>query len=149
MSKANIGETEVESRRGFTLIELMVVILIVGVLAAVAIPIMRGKIDSSKWSEGKAAMGTIAAALRVYAAENGSSGTYGANLPTLTTLGFNSSDLRGTYFTIANYSVSASAYNAAGDPQLTFTVRATNTGTGITSPTAVTLTQAGVWTETP
>ncbi len=138
-----------ESKRGFTLIELMVVILIVGVLAAVAIPIMRGKIDSARWSEGKAAMGTIAVALRVYAAENGASGTYGANLPTLATLGFNAGDLHGTHFTIANYSVSASAYNAANDPPLTFTIRATNTGTGITSPTAVTLNEAGAWTETP
>ena len=137
------------SKKGFTLIELMVVILIVSILAGVAVPIMRGRIDSARWSEGKAAMGTIAVALRVYANEQGSSGTYGANLPTLATLGFNAGDLHGTYFTIANYSVSASAYNAANDPPLTFTVRATNTGTGITSPTAVTLSQAGVWVETP
>ncbi len=136
------------SKKGFTLIELMVVILIVGILAAVAIPIMRGRIDSAKWSEGKAALGTIATALRAYAAEQGASGTYGANLPTLTTLGFNAGDLHGTYFTIANYSVQTSAYNAANDPPLTFTVRAT-AGTGITSPSAVTLTQAGTWTETP
>ncbi|MFA5251611.1 MAG: prepilin-type N-terminal cleavage/methylation domain-containing protein [Phycisphaerae bacterium] len=138
-----------KNKKGFTLIELMVVILIVGILAAVAIPIMRGRIDSAKWSEGKAALGTIATALRAYAAEQGASGTYGANLPTLATLGFSAGDLHGTYFTITNYSVLTSAYNAAGDPQLTFTVKATNTGTGITSPTAVSLTQAGVWTETP
>jgi prepilin-type N-terminal cleavage/methylation domain-containing protein len=136
-----------KSRKGFTLIELMVVVLIVGILAAVAIPIIRGRIDSAKWSEGKAALGTIATALRAYAAEQGSSGTYGA-VP-LSRLGFNASDLHGTYFTITNYSVTASAYNPAADPALTFTVQATNTGTGITSPTRVTLNQAGTWVETP
>ncbi|MDD5380357.1 MAG: prepilin-type N-terminal cleavage/methylation domain-containing protein [Phycisphaerae bacterium] len=137
------------SRKGFTLIELMVVILIVGVLAAVAIPIMRGRIDSAKWSEGKAALGTIAASLRAYSAEKGAAGTYGANLPTLATLGFSASDLHGTHFTIANYSVTTSAFTAGADPELTFTIRATNTGTGITSPSAITLNQAGTWTETP
>ena len=60
-----------KSRKGFTLIELMVVILIVGILAAVAIPLMRGRIDSAKWSEGKAIMGTIATALRAHIAEKG------------------------------------------------------------------------------
>jgi general secretion pathway protein G len=38
--------------KGFTLVELMVVILIVSILAAVAIPILRGRIDAAKWSEG-------------------------------------------------------------------------------------------------
>ena len=56
-------------RKGFTLIELMVVILIVGILAAVAIPILRGRIDAAKWSEGKAMMGSIGTAIRAYHAE--------------------------------------------------------------------------------
>jgi len=65
-----------KSRKGFTLIELMVVIFIVGILAAVAIPIMRGRIDSAKWSEGKAAAGSIRTAARAFCAEKGPSYTY-------------------------------------------------------------------------
>ena len=45
-------------KKGFTLIELLVVILIVSILAAVAIPIMRGRVDAAKWSEGKVMAGT-------------------------------------------------------------------------------------------
>jgi len=36
------------NRRGFTLVELMVVILIVGILAAVAAPMLRGKTEQAK-----------------------------------------------------------------------------------------------------
>jgi len=129
-----------KSRKGFTLIELMVVILIVGILAAVAVPIMRGRIDSAKWSEGKAMMGSIATAIRAYAAEQGAVGY--AN-PTLAQLGFAASDLTGTYFNSTNYSW-VSAY-AGVPPVLTFTVTAT-AGTGITTPATVTLDQAGNWT---
>ncbi|MHC4482769.1 MAG: type IV pilin protein [Planctomycetota bacterium] len=134
------------SKKGFTLIELMVVILIVGILAAVAIPIMRGRVDSAKWSEGKSGMGTIGTALRAYAAEKGATGTYP---PTLANLGFIASDLHGTYFTIANYSITAAAFVTGNDPELTFTVQCTNVGTGITSPTQITLNEAGTWVETP
>jgi type IV pilus assembly protein PilA len=137
-----------KSRKGFTLIELMVVILIVGILAAVAIPILRGRIDAAKWSEGKAGCGTIGTALRAYAAEKGATGSYGAGAPTLAELGFIASDLHGTYFTIANYSVQTSSFTTGADPELTFTVQCTNTGTGISSPSLVELDNTGAWTET-
>jgi len=133
------------NRKGFTLIELMVVVLIVGILAAVAIPIMRGRIDAAKWSEGKAAMGSIATALRAYAAEKGADGTYP---PTLATLGFTASDLHGTYFTIGNYTVTAAAFTAGNDPELTFTITATAPGS-ISTPSQITLDETGTFTETP
>jgi prepilin-type N-terminal cleavage/methylation domain-containing protein len=128
-------------KRGFTLIELMVVILIVSILAAVAVPIMRGRIDAAKWSEGKAMAGTLATSLRAYYAEKGASG--GVN-PALDVLGFADSDFTGTYFVVGNYSWTA-AYDALADPALTFKI-SVEAPDGITTPGAVTLNQAGVWT---
>ena len=129
-------------RKGFTLIELMVVILIVGILAAVAIPLMRGRIDSAKWSEGKAMMGTIATALRAYGAEKGDAGTWP---PTVTQLGFVAGDLTGTYFVDLDFSWGDAAYSSLVTPSLTFTITCTPTTTTLV-PITVTLTHLGVWT---
>ncbi|AQT69583.1 PilD-dependent protein PddA [Anaerohalosphaera lusitana] len=102
-------------RKGFTLVELMVVVLIVAILAAVAVPIIRGRIDAAKWSEGKAIMGSIATAIRTYAAEQGTNGT----LPTsLDDLGFASGDCTGTYFTDSDFQISVSSLGGGtGDDQ--------------------------------
>ena len=133
-----------ESRKGFTLIELMVVILIVGILAAVAIPIMRGRIDSAKWSEGKAAAGAIRTAARAFCGEKGSN--WGGNWLTvdLAILGFSSADLDGKYFTAAAYGVAFTAYDT-----YTIAVTAVNSTSADkpTVPAVVTLNQAGAWTE--
>ncbi|MBA7687325.1 hypothetical protein ES703_95786 [subsurface metagenome] len=136
-----------ESRKGFTLIELMVVILIVGILAAVAIPIMRGRVDAAKWTEGKAMMGTLATAIRAYAAEKGPHATlYGdEDVLTLVKLGFATGDLTGTYFSSTNYSWVSDYDPTDVPPVLTYTITAT-APTGISTPTEVTLTQAGAWT---
>lgn len=131
--------------KGFTLVELMVVILIVSILAAVAIPILRGRIDAAKWSEGKAMMGTIATAIRAYHAEKGPTGT----APTAiigsddTELGFTATDLTGTYFTSTDFSMSVTDM----DP-LTFTVTCTAGGDtdAPTTPPSWELNQGGVWT---
>ncbi|MBL7214938.1 MAG: type II secretion system protein [Phycisphaerae bacterium] len=90
-------------KKGFTLIELMVVILIVGILAAASIPLMRGRIDSAKWAEANAIAGTIQSAGRVYFAEYGTIAT----TTTMTELGFNSGDLTGTYFVAGDFSITA------------------------------------------
>lgn len=96
--------------KGFTLVELMVVVLIVGILAAVAIPMMQGRIDAAKWSEGQAAAGSIATAMRAYAAEgkdpNDLEGTKLSAQATYEALGFASDDLNGTYFTQDDYTIS-------------------------------------------
>lgn len=132
--------------KGFTLIELMVVILIVAILAAVAIPIMRGRIDAAKWSEGKAMAGTLGTAIRAYFAEKGSAGIDGSGSPDLVALGFASSDLTGTYFDSGDYDWTTS-YDDTGDPALTFTITVT-APTGISTPSEVQLNHLGEWTET-
>jgi len=131
--------------RGFTLVELMVVILIVAILAAVAIPILRGRIDAAKWSEGKAMMGTIGTAIRAYHAEKGPTGTAPANLIGSgdADLGFTAADLTGTYFTSGDFSFSG----VTMDP-LAFTVTCTAGGDtdAPTTPPSWTLDETGVWT---
>ncbi len=100
-----------KSNKGFTLIELMVVILIVGILAAVAVPIMRGRIDSAKWSEANAAAGSIRSAVRAYIAEKGSSYDYSDIEGTLdavgSEVGFSSGDLDGAYFNHEDYEITS------------------------------------------
>jgi type IV pilus assembly protein PilA len=133
-----------QKRKAFTLIELAVVILIVSVLAAVVIPIMNVRINSAKWAEGKAALGTIATALRGYTTEKRGAGTYGPGLPALETLGFSAEDLQGKYFSISDYEVSISSFTSGGTPELTYTLTATAPAGVI--PPSVTLDNAGNWT---
>jgi prepilin-type N-terminal cleavage/methylation domain-containing protein len=144
--------------RAFTLVELMVVVLIVGILAAVAIPMYKGRVDMSKWSEAKTAVGTIATAIRAYCAEKG----HGCTIPTgalassesatTTTgeaLGINAADLHGTYFAATSYSI-VSANSDATTGAITYTVRVTPTAGGsggtVSNTTARDLDQDGNWT---
>ena len=130
-------------KKGFTLIELMVVILIVAILAAVAIPIMRGRLEAAKWSEGKAMMGTIATSIRAFGAEYGE----GVAQPTIvgvaskTCLGFSAPDLTGTYFNSGDFTITAWS-NPVGGP-FTYQITSTPTGTNPPSnPASMTLTMA-------
>ena len=128
--------------KGFTLIELMVVILIVGILAAASVPMMRGRIDSAKWSEANATAGTIKSAVRVYFAE------YGDATPLIgalsdgtrqTLLGFNAADLTGTYFGSSDYSITA-VDGTSGQATVQVTGSQTNAPTG-----TKTLSATGTW----
>ncbi len=126
-------------KRGFTMVELMVVVLIVGILAAVAVPLMSGRIDASKWSEGKAAMGTIVSGLRAYTAEKGSF----SSTPSLSDIGISDNDLDGTYFTHDAYKITSAS---ASSGQVAFVITCTAGDSKRTdkpsSPSGMTLTSS-------
>ena len=60
-----------KDQRGFTLMELMIVIVIIGVLAAIGVPAYKNYVTEAKEAACKANMRTVATAFRMYYAENG------------------------------------------------------------------------------
>jgi type IV pilus assembly protein PilA len=138
------------SRKGFTLIELMIVVIIVAVLAAIVVPLMTSRINKAKWSEAKAAMGQIATAVRAKVAEDQA---VPADLSLTTGFGFKANELDGKYFAQGDYVVSGVTYtDTTGVIGYTITATAHTTATRPNPPTGGPLIMtcaAGVTTYSP
>ena len=143
-----------KSRKGFTLVELMVVVVIVALLAALLIPMLTARIEAARWSEGKAAAGTIATALRAYIIERAELEPDLEVEDIVITDFMSNADLNGKYFVYSDYDLDDIVYNpTAGDTgyvvEYTITV---NPGNGPSSTSGwtkcgYTFNHEGVWTE--
>ncbi|PCI18443.1 MAG: Type 4 fimbrial pilin signal peptide protein [Piscirickettsiaceae bacterium] len=75
-------------QKGFTLIELMIVVAIIGILAALAIPAYQDYTIKAKVAEGASMSGAAKTAVDIYFSENGTltnangAGTLGISVPT-------------------------------------------------------------------
>ncbi len=125
---------------GVTLIELIIVIIVVGILAAIAIPSYRQYVLRSHRAEGKTALLNLAAAQEKFYLQNN---TYATNALLTTAppagLGFNATTKNGWY-----------TLSITGGDTTGYTATATATGAQAADSTCATLTvnQVGVRTAT-
>jgi general secretion pathway protein G len=73
MAAGNLKKTNLRLRlqQGFTLIEIMVVLVIMGVLAALIVPNLMGRPDQARASAARQDVGALMQALKLYRLDNG------------------------------------------------------------------------------
>jgi prepilin-type N-terminal cleavage/methylation domain-containing protein len=125
------------NQRGFTLIELMIVVAIIGILAAIAIPLWTNVQARARVAKAQADMRTLASSVSIYAAHMGNMPAALTDLTAPAINGLNQS--AGPFMA----SVPApppggtpawGAYAYASSTAGTFTITATGDGTTITVP---------------
>jgi len=112
-----------DNKKGFTLVEVLIVVIIIGILAAIGIPQFTATIEKAKGGEARAGLGYIQTGEKIYFAENEKYTTTLADLDvTLTTKYWSFSITTGTG---------------------TYTATASRIGGGTTSGQTLTMTEAG------
>jgi prepilin-type N-terminal cleavage/methylation domain-containing protein len=102
-----------KKQKGFTLIELLIVTAIIGILAAIAIPVYRNFQIRAKDAAANSAVGAFRTALELHKVDSGTYG-YPPNQAALALATFNNKYINmtqiGASVTISNYSGTATTY---------------------------------------
>ena len=124
------------ARKGFTLIELIVVVVVIGILATIAVPQYLKATERAKGGKGKVAIALIAQGEKMYRTEMD-------NYIAVSAQGANAA--LGNYIDLTGVDVDSDwNYVVANITALTFTITGTKVG-GPNAGETMTLTQNGVW----
>jgi len=99
-------------KEGFTLIELMIVVAIIGILASIAIPVYTGHVKKARRSEAMSSLQTVALYEEKCMAEKGS---YAAVAALQNTFGLSNPNT--SFYTINLYTLSTTSFVAQAIPQ--------------------------------
>lgn len=127
---------------GFTLMELLIAVAIVGIIAAIAIPSYTSHVQKAKRAEAQAALVSLASALEMWKMQKG--GSYNTGSPTAAGLLSNQVPVAGgtKTYDLAISSVTATAFTLTATPVKTDSLcgSLTYTNLGVRGPTT-----AGCW----
>lgn len=128
-----------QNQQGFTLIELMIVVAIIGILAAIAIPAYQDYVAKSQAAEAPTLVSGVKTPVELYVSTHG-------QFPTTAELNDLGTRLEGTYVkSIVSDAADGTDNNGAG--KLTVTFNTTDIATGLSGTTMVfERSDKGVWT---
>jgi type IV pilus assembly protein PilE len=105
-----------KSNRGLTLIELLLAVVIVGILAAIAIPVYNSYLQQARRADAKTALEQLRAAQEMWRAENGGYSTDVTGAQLITTMGAPSITISPYYTWKFSGTLNVNSFTAEADP---------------------------------
>ncbi len=105
-----------KSNRGLTLIELLLAVVIVGILAAIAIPVYNSYMQQARRADAKTALEQLRAAQEMWRAEKGGYSTDVTGVELITTMGAPSTTISPYYTWQFSGTLNVNSFTAEADP---------------------------------